>query len=157
MCHYGNFSNDTSYEHMSKFCHGWRMRSSIGQNHGFSCQQLVMKYCHGWLKLGCKSVIPPEKNYKEWQIMLGLLLVCIIYKPTLFNIRSWCCRLWYLYWIENSVHLKDFQPRRMRWVSHSSMTSSTRIVYYYHGWCITILSGVGLLNGTTNPATIFLN
>ena len=117
---------------------------------------LVIKYYHGWLKFGCKSIIHPKYN-KEWQIMLGLLHVCVIDELTLFNNKSSCYRLWYLYWIENNVHMKDFQPRRKRWISHKGMTSVIRIVYYYHAWCITILSGVGLFNGTTNPATIFSN
>jgi hypothetical protein len=64
--------------------------------------------------------------------MLGKLHVCVIEEPTLFNIRGSCYGLIYLYWIENSVHLKDFQPRRKRWISHKDMTSVIRIVYYYH-------------------------
>ena len=69
-CHYGNFSDDTFYEQVNKYCHGWWTSSSIGQNPTFSfCQQLVMKYCHGWLKFGWKitslqhyeSIIPQKK------------------------------------------------------------------------------------------------
>ena len=51
-CHWGNFTEDTSYEQVSKHCHGWWMSLGFGQNTTFSCQQLVMKYCHGWLKFG---------------------------------------------------------------------------------------------------------
>ena len=49
-----NFSDHTSYEEVSKYCHAWWMSSSIGQNPTFSCQQLVMKYCQGSLKFGWK-------------------------------------------------------------------------------------------------------
>jgi hypothetical protein len=50
LCHYGNFLDDTSYEYVNKCCHGWWMTSSIGQNPGFACQQLMMKYSHGWFE-----------------------------------------------------------------------------------------------------------
>ena len=43
LSHYGNFSNDTSYE----YCHGRWLSSSIGPNPTFSKQQFVMKCCHG--------------------------------------------------------------------------------------------------------------
>ena len=49
LCHYGNFSDDTSHQQVNKHCHGWWMSSFTGQNPTFSCQQLVMKYCHAWL------------------------------------------------------------------------------------------------------------
>ena len=42
LCHYSNFSDDTSYEQANKYCHGWWMSLSIGQNSTFACQSLAI-------------------------------------------------------------------------------------------------------------------
>lgn len=39
-----------------------------------------------------------------------ILLVHNIYQPTIDNIRGSFCRIQHFSWIENSVHLKEFQP-----------------------------------------------
>ena len=42
--HNGNFSYDTSYKQMNKYCHEWWMSSFVGQNPTFFCQQVMMRW-----------------------------------------------------------------------------------------------------------------
>ena len=62
LCHCGNFSNDTSYDKVNEYCHGWWMSSSIGHDPTFTWQQLVMKYGHGWLKFGWKNHVVSDSH-----------------------------------------------------------------------------------------------
>ena len=49
------------------------MSSSVGQNHAFSCQQLVMRYCHGRLEFGRKITCSVSVIAIQW-----------IYNPVIF-------------------------------------------------------------------------
>ena len=80
-----------------KYCHGWCMSSSIGHKTylllSAICDERSSWVFEIWMKkhtvcdTNCNIVksIMPSKNYKEWQIMLGLHLVLV----TLHRGGSW--------------------------------------------------------------------
>jgi hypothetical protein len=51
---------------------------------------------------------------------------------TIPNIRGPRCKLHHFYRVQNGVHLKDFQPRRRKWVNHMCMTSVAWVAHYLH-------------------------
>ena len=104
MCLRWTFRMTLLMNKVSKYCHGWWMSSSMGQNHAFFFYQLVMRYCHGWLRIwmqkhlvsdsNCqhyKSIFPP----KEFQGMLGYLLVLATLRCGLRLVMSKTMRIGY--------------------------------------------------------------
>ena len=67
---------------------------------------------------------------------LGVMLwVHTIYQPTIFNTRGPRRRERCFYGTEDSLHLKDFQPRGRRWVCKGGMTMTSVIRVAHHVLC----------------------
>ena len=62
-CRYGNFSDDTSYEWIYKYCHGWWMSSSIGQNPTFRVGDNILRF----------TISIEQDNYIWWYYILYLV------------------------------------------------------------------------------------
>ena len=66
LCQYGNFLDDTSYELLNKYCHGWQ----IGQNHTFSYRKIVMKYFTWMIGTWIENNLVSDSNCNNVRVKL---------------------------------------------------------------------------------------
>jgi len=86
LCHYGNFSDDTSYEEVNKYYHGWWIIEFIHWPKLYlllsaTCDEILWWMIEIWIKNYLLLIIITTQkllwqtiykgNYKEWQIMWG--------------------------------------------------------------------------------------